>query len=223
MRLPAAHTRMPGWWSTPGRRARSTASRAAWSGDGPRRRGKLGGPHGTGHLGDVLERRSRLVPPEAAGRPDAALRPEPAERASRRVALRVRVATARAADGDDEEARHLRRTVVWQEDDVSFGRPRTVRLLMMLADAGRWAGDWQGVSDAVDEGAVLTAERARRHRATATRAAISTMKDALWQVRPFGCVPPRSSRRRAQRSAALMPGIGLRARAQLGRWRSSFY
>ena len=166
-------------------------------------------------LAGVLEQRSRLVRPEQRaalmhhwGRAGRSARPD-----AWRAALRV-AAVARQQTSYDEEARHLRRAVVWQEDDLGAGDRERFELLMMLADACRWAGDWQGVSDAVDE-AVLTAERLDDV-GLATRAAISTMEGALWQVRPFGTVhaPIVEALERALRR--LPPEEeALRARAQL--------
>jgi DNA-binding SARP family transcriptional activator len=179
--------------------AQSQAERAAW--------------HRV--LAGVLEQRSRLVRPEQRaalmhhwGRAGRSARPD-----AWRAALRV-AATARQQTAYDEEARHLRRAAVWQEDDLAAGDRERFELLMMLADACRWAGDWQGVSDAVDE-AVLTAERLDDI-ALATRAAISTMEGALWQVRPFGYVhaPIVEALERALRRLP-EDAKALRARAQL--------
>ncbi len=166
-------------------------------------------------LARVLERRSRLARPEQRAslmhhwaRAGRGSRPD-----AWRSALRV-AATARQQTAYGEEARHLRRAAVWQEDDLAAGDRERFELLMMLADACRWAGDWQGVSDAVDE-AVLTAERLDDVE-LATRAAISTMEGALWQVRPFGYVhaPIVEALERALRRLGAGDSA-LRARAQL--------
>lgn len=93
---------------------------------------------------------------------------------------------ARAASAYAEEARHLRRALLWTSDDPDVGQVERFELLMLLADACRWGGDWAGVSEAVDE-AVAVAERAGDV-GLAARAAVSTMEGALWQVRPYGVV-----------------------------------
>ena len=93
---------------------------------------------------------------------------------------------ARARSWYAEEAEHLHRALAWQAEDHESGDRERFELLMMLADACRWGGDWQGVSDVVDE-AVEVAEQLGDVE-LAARAAISTVEGALWQVRPFGRV-----------------------------------
>jgi DNA-binding SARP family transcriptional activator len=121
---------------------------------------------------------------------------------------------ARLDGAYDEEARLLRRAVGWQELDLGSGDGQRFELLMMLADACRWSADWSGVSDAVDD-AVAVAERLGDP-VLASRAAISTMEGALWQVRPFGVVhrPIVEALERAL-VALPEPERGLRSRAQL--------
>lgn len=93
---------------------------------------------------------------------------------------------ARSQGAYAEEGRHLASALALQWIDTESDSRERFELLMMRTDACRWAGDWQGVSDAVDD-AVRTAERLD-DTDLATRAAISTMEGALWQVRPFGYV-----------------------------------
>jgi DNA-binding SARP family transcriptional activator len=93
---------------------------------------------------------------------------------------------ARAGSAYAEEARHLRRALAWTADDPGVGDTERFEVLMLIADACRWGGDWAGVSDAVDE-AVTVAER-DGDVVLAARAAVSTMEGALWQVRPYGVV-----------------------------------
>lgn len=95
---------------------------------------------------------------------------------------------ARADAAYAEEARLLRLAVTLQRTDPGSGDRAGFDLLMLLADACRWSGDWSGVSDAVDD-AIVVAERLGDD-ALAARAAISTTEGALWQVRPFGRVHP---------------------------------
>lgn len=93
---------------------------------------------------------------------------------------------ARAGSAYAEEARHLRHALAWTADDPGVADVERFEVLMLLADACRWGGDWTGVSEAVDE-AVAVAERAGDV-GLAARAAVSTMEGALWQVRPYGVV-----------------------------------
>ena len=93
---------------------------------------------------------------------------------------------------------------------LAGGRPRVgdrerFELLMMLADACRWAGDWQGVSDAVDE-AVLTAERLDDVGLAAAP------RSRRWRARCGRCArsatcTPRSSRRSSGRSATAAEAV----------------
>lgn len=133
------------------------------------------------------ERTSRLTDPRVR----AALahhweQAGPAHRAEAWRSVLAAAEAARAASAYAEEARHLRRALLWTADDPDVGEVERFELLMLLADACRWGGDWAGVSEAVDE-AVAVAERADDV-GLAARAAVSTMEGALWQVRPYGVV-----------------------------------
>lgn len=83
-----------------------------------------------------------------------------------------------------EEAAHLGTALELQAADPGSDLRERFELLMMRADAGRWGGDWDQVSVAVDEAVQVAEELGDTE--LATRAAISTMEGALWQVRPYG-------------------------------------
>ncbi|QIG41391.1 AAA family ATPase [Nocardioides anomalus] len=113
-----------------------------------------------------------------------------------------------------EEAAHLAAALELQWSDHEHDLRERFELLMLRVEACRWQGDWAGVSDAVDE-AVRVAEQLEDTE-LATRAAISTMEGALWQVRPFGHVHAPIVEALQRALERLGPDqAALRARAQL--------
>ncbi|GAA5141268.1 hypothetical protein GCM10023340_02690 [Nocardioides marinquilinus] len=109
-----------------------------------------------------------------------------------------------------EDARDLQRL------DLAAGDRARYELLMLLVDAQRWAGRWEGVAASVDE-AVAAAERLGDHE-LAARAAMSTIEGAVWQVRTWGVVhaPIVAALERAVvRLDEDGAAVGLRARARV--------
>ncbi|GAA1761771.1 hypothetical protein GCM10009795_005290 [Nocardioides hankookensis] len=93
-------------------------------------------------------------------------------------------AHARAGFAYAEEVGLLRASAELLALDLDAGAGERFEMLMLIADACRWSGDWHGVSEAVDE-AVTIAERLGDD-LLGGRAARALADSALWQVRPFG-------------------------------------
>lgn len=99
----------------------------------------------------------------------------------------LRAAEAAGREGAHREAADLLiRAVTLQEQDRDSTDDERHILLMLLADAQRWAGDWAALGRTVDL-AMATAEQIGDH-ALAARTAVATIEGAIWQVRTFGVV-----------------------------------
>ncbi len=99
----------------------------------------------------------------------------------------LRAAERATADAEHVEAVGLVEAArALQQLDLGTSDRARFELLMVLVDAQRWAGRWEGVAESVDS-AVAIAER-MGDIDLAARAAMSTIEGAIWQVRTFGVV-----------------------------------
>lgn len=128
----------------------------------------------------------------------------------------VRAAEAASADGQYREAvRLLHQAVAQQRREHGLDDRERHELLLLLIDAHRWAGDWDGVAATVDR-AVEIAERMGDPELVA-RSAMSTLEGDVWQVRTFGVVhaPVIAALERSLAHLDAGGNVSLRARARM--------